>query len=78
MTMLASPPVRRRPDMKALFFEAAKAAGLENEEMGQKIIETAARQGRSVIDDMIDSKQLNEEDFLRHVAATLALPYETT
>ena len=76
MTMLASPPVRRRPDMKALFFEAAKAAGLENDELGQRLIETAARQGRSVIDDMIDSKQVNEEDFLRHVAATLALPYE--
>jgi general secretion pathway protein E len=76
MTMLASPTVRRRPDMKALFFEAAKASGLENEELGQKLIENAARQGRSVIDDMIDSKQVNEEDFLRHVAATLALPYE--
>ncbi len=77
MTMLVSPSVRRRPDMKALFFEAAKAAGLENDELGQRLIETAARQGRSVIDDLIDSKQVNEEDFLRHVAATLALPYET-
>jgi len=62
--------------MKALFFEAAKAAGLENEEMGQKIIENAARQGRSVIDDLIDSKQLNEEDFIRHLAGALALPFE--
>lgn len=76
MTMLVSPSVRRRPDMKALFFEAAKAAGLENEELGQKLIENAARQGRSVIDDVIDSKQVNEEDFLRQVAATLGLPYE--
>jgi len=76
MTMLASTPVRRRPDMKALFFEAAKAAGLENEELGHKLIETAARQGRSVIDDLVDSKQVNEEDFLRHVAGTLGLPYE--
>jgi len=62
--------------MKEIFFEAAKATGLENEEMGQKIIETAARQGRSVIDDLLDSKQLNEEDFLRNLAATLGLPYE--
>jgi type II secretory ATPase GspE/PulE/Tfp pilus assembly ATPase PilB-like protein len=77
MTMLASPTVRRRPDMKALFFEAAKAAGLENEELGQKLIENAARQGRSIIDDMIDSKQVNEEDFLRQVAVILALPYES-
>ena len=76
MTMIASPNVRRRPDMKALFFEAAKASGLENEDLGQKLIETAARQGRSVIDDLIDSKQVNEEDFLRQVAATLGLPYE--
>ncbi|MFN0128413.1 MAG: GspE/PulE family protein [Verrucomicrobiales bacterium] len=74
--MLAHPPVRRRPNMKALFFEAAKAAGLENEEMGQKIIENAARQGRSVIDDLIDSKQLNEEDFVRHLAGALALTFE--
>jgi len=62
--------------MKALFFEAAKASGLENEEIGQKLIETSARQGRSVIDDLLDSKLINEEDFLRQVAATLGLPYE--
>jgi general secretion pathway protein E len=77
MTMLASPPApRRRPQMKSLFLEAAKAAGIENEELGQKIIDNAARQGRSVIDDMIDSKLVNEEQFLGHVAATLGLPYE--
>ena len=76
MTMLTSPVVRRRPDMKALFFEAAKAAGLENEDLGQKLIENAARQGRSVIDDLIDSKQVTEEDFLGNVAHALGLPYE--
>ena len=77
MTMLASPPApKRRPQMKTLFLDAAKAAGLENEELGQKIIENAARQGRSVIDDMIDSKLVNEEQFLGHVAGTLGLAYE--
>ncbi len=79
MTMLASVPsaARRRPQMRDLFLEAAKAAGLENEELGQKIIENAARQGRSVIEDMLDAKQVNEEEFLSHVANALGLVYET-
>jgi hypothetical protein len=56
-------PLRRRPNMKEMFLEAARAAGLETEEMAVKLIENAARQGRSIIDDMIDSKQVSEEEF---------------
>lgn len=76
MTMLPHSGGNRRPNIKALFLEAALAAGLENEEFGQKLIDNAARQGRSVIDDFLDSKQVTEEAFLEHIAKALGMPYE--
>jgi general secretion pathway protein E len=62
--------------MKEMFLEAARAAGLETEEMAVKLIENAARQGRSIIDDMIDSKQVSEEEFLEAIANSLGMVYD--
>lgn len=72
----SAPAARGRRNMREIFLSAAQAAGLENEELAVKIIENAARQGRSIIDDMLDSKQVNEEEFLAAVAEALGLPFE--
>ncbi|MGI8602306.1 MAG: GspE/PulE family protein [Verrucomicrobiales bacterium] len=69
--------MRRRLNMKEMFMDAARAAGLENEELATKLIDNASRQGRSIIDDMLDSKQVTEELFLGHIAGILGMIYES-
>ena len=66
----------RRPNMKDMFLQAARTAGLDNDEVSLKIIDTAARQGRSIIEDFLDSKLVVEEEFLSALSEMLGLVYD--
>ena len=63
--------------MKALLLECAIAAGADAEDTEplEKIIEEATFAQRSVVEDIIDSKLVDEEPFLENLAGKLGLPW---
>ncbi len=63
--------------MKALLLECAIAAGADADDSAplEKIIEEATFAQRSVVEDIIDSKLVDEEPFLENLAGKLGLPW---
>ncbi len=68
-----SPAARR---MKDLFMDAARAGEAEDLEVIEKIIDTSARLQRSVIEDIVDSKKVIEEQFLEALSRSLGMTWE--
>lgn len=62
--------------MNEILMQAASQAEAEDLEPVQKLITDAAKGQRSVIEDVIDSKLLNEEMFMESLAAGLRMPWE--
>ena len=62
--------------MKSLFLECARQSGAESIEKLDEVIETATIQQRGVIDDILDSREVDEEEFLKKISESLKLPWE--
>jgi type II secretory ATPase GspE/PulE/Tfp pilus assembly ATPase PilB-like protein len=63
--------------MNEILLQAASQAEVEDLEPIQKLIADAAKAQRSVIEDLIDSKQVNEEMFMESLASSMKMPWES-
>ena len=61
--------------MKSLLLNSAQAAEADDLELIEKLIDEAAMSQRSVIDDIVDSKMVSEEDFLAGLAGELDIEW---
>ena len=71
--MLAAPP---RTSIKDLILQCAEKSGARDLEAVSQMIESAGRQQRSVIEEILDSKTVEEEVFLAHISEVLGLKWE--
>ena len=62
--------------MNDMLLSSAEAGGAESMEVVEKIISDAAHAQRPVIEDLLDSRQMSEEDFLFALSQRLNLPWE--
>ncbi|HUF62802.1 MAG TPA: type II/IV secretion system protein [Verrucomicrobiales bacterium] len=62
--------------MKDLLLEAARAAGADGLDKLEKVIESAVFQQRSAIDDIIDTRLVDEDRFLEELAKKLKFSWE--
>ena len=62
--------------MNDMLLSSAEAGGAENMEAVEKIISDAAHAQRPVVEDLLDSRQMSEEDFLFALSQRLNLPWE--
>jgi type II secretory ATPase GspE/PulE/Tfp pilus assembly ATPase PilB-like protein len=62
--------------MTDMFLRAAQAGEAPDMDAVQRTISEAARGQRSVIEDILDSKQINEEHFMEAMAGQMRLPWE--
>ncbi len=62
--------------MNDILLRSAKSGAAEDMETVEKIIEEANSGQRSVVEDLIDSHQMVEEDFLEALSANLRMPWE--
>jgi type II secretory ATPase GspE/PulE/Tfp pilus assembly ATPase PilB-like protein len=63
--------------MNDMLLTSAEAGGAESMEAVEQIIQEAAHQQRPVIEDLLDSRQMSEEDFLLALSQRLNLPWES-
>ncbi|MDG2124554.1 MAG: hypothetical protein P8J87_12690, partial [Verrucomicrobiales bacterium] len=61
--------------MKSLLLNSAQAGEAADLELIEKLIDEAAMAQRSVIDDIVDSKMVSEEDFLASLAGQLDIEW---
>ena len=62
--------------MNDMLLSSAEAGGAESMEAVEKIISDAAHAQRPVVEDLLDSRQMGEEDFLFALSQRLNLPWE--
>ncbi len=62
--------------MNDMLLSSAEAGGAESMEVVEKIISDAAHAQRPVVEDLLDSRQMSEEDFLFALSQRLNLPWE--
>jgi len=62
--------------MKELFLKSAEAAGASDIELVEKLLDEARLQQRSAVEDMLDSKLVNEEIFLEALSHQLSIEWE--
>ncbi len=62
--------------MKAMLMQSAEAGEAAEMEPIEKLIDDAARAQRSIIEEVLDSKLVNEEHFMQALADQLKLPWE--
>ena len=62
--------------MNDMLLSSAEAGGVESMETVEKVIADAAHAQRSVVEDLLDSRQMSEEDFLSALSQRLNLPWE--
>lgn len=62
--------------MKEIFLDCARNAGCESIEKLDEVIDDATFQGRSAIDDILDTRLVDEETFLSALSKTLKLGWQ--
>lgn len=62
--------------MKDMLMRAAEAGGAEHIDTIERLISEAAQSQRSVVEDLVDSRQMSEEEFLFALSQTLNLHWE--
>jgi general secretion pathway protein E/type IV pilus assembly protein PilB len=62
--------------MKDLFLECAREAECESEERLSEVLDEAAFQQTSLVDDVLDTRLLNEEQFLENLSKRLNIRWE--
>src|SRR5687767_945897 len=62
--------------MNDILLRSAEAGGAESMEAVEKIIAEAAQGQRPVIEELLDSRLMSEEDFLAALSQRLNLPWE--
>src|SRR5688572_30760766 len=62
--------------MNDMLLSSAEAGGAESMETVEKIIADAAQSQRPVVEELLDSRLMSEEDFLAALSQRLNLPWE--
>ncbi len=62
--------------MNDMLLSSAEAGGAESMEVVEKIVTDAAHAQRPVVEDLLDSRQMSEEDFLFALSQRLNIPWE--
>ncbi len=62
--------------MKDLFLECARTAKCESEEKLSEVVDQATFQQRSLVDDVLDNRIVDEEEFLENLSERLRIPWE--
>lgn len=62
--------------MKDLFLDCARRASCESEEKLTEVLDQSVFQQRSLVDDVLDTRLLDEEQFLENLSDKLSIPWE--